>query len=225
MLSVIIPTLNAGDMLKPLLEAFTEMRTTIPCEVIVTDGGSSDHTSFVASQGDAIFVDGQRGRGRQLVAGAEAAAGDWLLFMHADTRLDVNWKAVVTAFMADPANAKRAGYFRFGLDDQSWAARVLERIVAWRSRLLGLPYGDQGLLISRQFYDSLGGYKRYPLMEDVDIVRRIGRQRLVGMNATAMTSASKYRRDGYVLRPMCNLFLLGLYRFGVPTRFLYSMYR
>ncbi len=225
MLSVIIPTLNAGDLLKPLLESFSQARGLLPCEIIVADGGSTDNTYFVASQGDAIFVEAQRGRGRQLSAGAEAAAGDWLLFLHADTHLNANWIAVVTAFIADASNQRRAGYFRLALDDDNRAARVLERIVAWRSRFLGLPYGDQGLLISREMYESLGGFKGVPLMEDVDIVRRIGRAHLVPLAATAITSAAKYRRDGYVLRPICNLLLLGLYRVGIPTRFLYSIYR
>lgn len=224
-LSVVIPTLNAGDVLKPLLNAIARVRASLPCEMIVVDGGSSDNTYFVASQGEAIFVEAQRGRGRQLSAGAEAAAGDWLLFLHADTSLEVNWVSAILDFIADPANQERAGYFRLALDDSSRAARILERIVAWRSRFFGLPYGDQGLLISRELYDKLGGYKRVPLMEDVDIVRRIGPRRLVPLAATAMTSAAKYRRDGYVLRPICNLLLLGLYRFGVPSRFLYSIYR
>lgn len=224
-LSVVIPTLNAGDVLKPLLEALVRVRVTLPCEVIVADGGSVDHTRFIASQGEAIFVEAQRGRGRQLSAGAEAAAGDWLLFLHADTRLDITWVSVVTAFMSDPQNAGRAGYFRLGFDDDRRAARVLERIVAWRGRYFNLPYGDQGLLMSRDLYDELGGYKQLPLMEDVDIVRRLGRGRLVELAATAVTSAAKYRRDGYLFRPMFNLLLLGLYRFGVPSRFLYSIYR
>lgn len=224
-LSVVIPTLNAGDVLKPLLNSIARVRASLPCEMIVVDGGSSDNTYFVASQGEAIFVEAQRGRGRQLSAGAESAAGDWLLFLHADTSLEVNWVSVVLDFIAEPANQERAGYFRLALDDGSRAARILERIVAWRSRFFGLPYGDQGLLISRELYDKLGGYKRVPLMEDVDMVRRIGPRRLVPLAATAMTSAAKYRRDGYVLRPICNLLLLGLYRFGVPSRFLYSIYR
>jgi Glycosyltransferases involved in cell wall biogenesis len=224
-LSIVIPTLNAGEVLKPLLELLARVRVTLPCEVIVADGGSTDHTRFAASQGEAIFVEVQRGRGRQLSAGAEAAAGDWLLFLHADTRLEITWVSAVTAFMSDPKNLGRAGYFRLGLDDDSRAARVLERIVAWRGRYLSLPYGDQGLLISRELYDDLGGYKLLPLMEDVDIVRRLGRARLVELASTAVTSAAKYRRDGYLLRPMFNLLLLGLYRFGVPSRFLYSIYR
>lgn len=225
MLSIVIPALNAAGQLKVLLDWIERARAVIPCEVIVADGGSSDHTALVASQGDAIFLETQRGRGRQLAAGAEAAAGDWLLFLHADTRLECSAIPVVDRFIADPSHKDCAGYFRFALDDEARGARLLEKVVAWRSRYLGLPYGDQGLLISRDFYDGIGGYKRIPLMEDVDIIRRIGRRRLVPLAATALTSAERYRRDGYVVRPLANLLLLGLYRVGVPSRYIYSMYR
>lgn len=225
MLSIIIPTLNAAGQLKVLLDGIARARSAIACEVIVADGGSTDPTCLVASQGGAIFLETVRGRGRQLASGAEAAAGDWLLFLHADTRLDANWVSIVDGFIADPNNDFRAGYLRFALDDQARGARLMERVVGWRSRFLGLPYGDQGLLISRHFYDELGGYKRIPLMEDVDIVRRIGRRRLVALDATALTSAEKYRRDGYIVRPLANLLLLGLYWVGVPPRYIFSMYR
>ena len=225
MLSIVIPTLNAAGQLKVLLDGIARARSAMACEVIVADGGSTDSTSLTASQGGAIFLETMRGRGRQLASGAEAAAGDWLLFLHADTRLDANWVSIVDGFIAGPNNDLRAGYLRFALDDRARGARLLERVVAWRSRFLGLPYGDQGLLISRHFYDELGGYKRIPLMEDVDIVRRIGRRRLVALDATALTSAEKYRRDGYIVRPLANLLLLGLYRVGVPPRYIYPMYR
>ncbi|NJO55458.1 MAG: glycosyltransferase [Rhodospirillales bacterium] len=225
MLSVIIPTLNAGEQLKTLLDGLARARAMLPFEVIVSDGGSIDQTYFVANQGDAIFLEAVRGRGRQLVAGAEAAAGDWLLFLHADTCLDASWVTVVINFMAEQGNNDRAGYFRLALDDERRSARLIEQVVAWRSRFLGLPYGDQGLLVSREMYERLGGYKHVPLMEDVDIVRRIGRRRLVALDSTAITSAAKYRRDGYLIRPLCNLLILGLYRAGVPTRFLYGIYR
>lgn len=103
--------------------------------------------------------------------------------------------------------------------------RVLEATVLWRCRVLALPYGDQGLLISRGFYEELGGYRAVPLMEDVDLVRRIGRRRLRALPARAVTSAEKYRRDGYLIRPLRNLLCLGLYSVGVPPRYIESIYR
>jgi rSAM/selenodomain-associated transferase 2 len=222
-LSIVIPTLNAANVLGPTLEALAAAGQ-LPHEVIVADGGSIDDTPLIAINGGAILLEAQRGRGRQLAAGAAAAAGDWLLFLHADTQPQAGWVKPVQAFMADPENRFRAGYFRFALDDRARAARMIERVVGLRSRLLGLPYGDQGLLIGRIFYEKLGGYKRLPLMEDVDIVHRIGRNRLRPIAATAVTSADKYRRDGYLLRPIRNLVMLGLYTAGVSPRYLNTLY-
>lgn len=224
MLSIIIPTLNAGKVLQPTLRALATA-VNVPHEIIVSDGGSIDETAAIAGDGDAIFLETQRGRGRQLAAGAKAAAGDWMLFLHADTSLQCGWGDAVQVFVDDPANRYRAGYFRFALDDPARAARLLEGLVRLRSRVLRLPYGDQGLLISRSFYEQLGGYKSLPLMEDVDMVRRIGRNRLQPIAATATTSADKYRRDGYLARPLRNLILLTLYSAGVSPRYLSAHYR
>jgi hypothetical protein len=90
--------------------------------------------------------------------------------------------------------------------------------------VLGLPYGDQGLLISAAFYRALGGYAKLPLMEDVDIVRRIGRHRISILRSVALTAAGRYQRDGYVLRPARNLLCLALYFCGVPTAWLARLY-
>ena len=224
MLSIIIPTLNAGGFLRPTLQTLADAAH-LPHEVIVADGGSVDDTAVIATECGAIFLETQRGRGRQLSAGAAAAAGDWFLFLHADTHPQPGWSRAVEAFMESPANRFIAGYFRFALDDRARAARLMEQIVRLRSRLLRLPYGDQGLLIDRDFYELLGGYKRVPLMEDVDIVRRIGRTRMRAIPATAVTSADKYRRDGYLVRPLRNLVMLSLYAAGVSPRYLSTRYR
>ena len=225
MLSIIIPTLNSNLSLGRTLDAIAAAKNEIACEVIVADGGSIDETRFTATKGEAIFLEFQRGRGRQLAGGASAAAGDWLLFLHADTRLGAGWAPAVEAFIADPENRFRAGYFRFALDDEATAARLLEYAVAGRSRLFGLPYGDQGLLIGRGFYERLGGFKRIPLMEDVDMVRRIGRRHLAALDVVALTSAERYRRDGYLRRPLRNLFCLGLYSVGVSPKRIDALYR
>lgn len=224
MLSIIIPTLNAETVLGPTLKTLAAANQ-LPHEVIIADAGSIDDTALIARNGGAIFLETQRGRGRQLAAGAGAASGDWLLFLHADTQPQEGWVNAVQNFIADPANRFRAGYFRFALDDRARAARLIEQVVRLRSRVLGLPYGDQGLLIGRTFYERLGGYRRLPLMEDVEIVRRIGRSRMKPIAATAVTSADKYQRDGYLLRPLRNLFMLGLYTAGVSPRYLSTLYR
>ncbi len=230
-LSIIIPALNAAGSLAATLAALSAEIGTggvpggVPggVEVIVVDGGSGDGTAGIERHAGASIVTAARGRGVQLAAGAEAAAGQWLLFLHADTRLAPGWAQAVHRFMAGP-NRNRAAVFRFALDDDGPAARRMEMLVRWRCRLLALPYGDQGLLIARRLFDAIGGFRPLPLYEDVDIVRRIGRARLTMLEHRAVTSAVRYRRSGYVLRPARNLFCLTLYYLGVPPTVLQRLY-
>ncbi len=223
-LTVIIPTLNAGARLTSTLAAIEEARETLNVEVIVVDCGSTDDTVNRAELGEARVVQSPRGRGIQLSAGAKEAGGRWLLFLHADTTLEPFWSTTVTSFMRGKGNGLKAAYFTFALDDASSAARRIETLANWRARRLGLPYGDQGLLMSRTMYNSLVGYLDLPIMEDVDMVRRIGRRNLVELPATATTSAERYRRDGFWWRPVKNLALLMLYFLGMSPKRLARMY-
>ncbi|MGC8519040.1 MAG: TIGR04283 family arsenosugar biosynthesis glycosyltransferase [Steroidobacteraceae bacterium] len=217
--SVIIPTLNAARQLPTTLAACAGA-----LEIIIVDGGSADETVATATRSGARVVVGPRGRGIQLHQGALQARGQWLLFLHADTVLSDEWRAAVRAFIALASSQERAATFRFSLDDPSQRARHLERAVAWRVRTLGLPYGDQGLLIHRAFYRALGGYRALPLMEDVELVRRIGRRRLSVLSASARTSAERWQRDGWYRRSARNLGCLTLYFLGVSPRLLVKLY-
>jgi rSAM/selenodomain-associated transferase 2 len=220
MLSVVIPTLNAAARL-PVCLASLAPAGGIVGEVVVVDGGSVDGTRAAAEAGGARVVDAARGRGRQLAAGAAATHGNWLLFLHADTWLEPGWADEAGAFMASGA---AAAAFRFALDDPAPQARRVERLVAWRASVLALPYGDQGLLIPRSLHDEVGGFRPLPLMEDVDLVRRLGRRRLRLLRSRAFTSAERYRRDGWMLRPARNLGCLSLYFLGVPPTFIARLY-
>jgi rSAM/selenodomain-associated transferase 2 len=222
-LSVVIPTLNASAELGAALAALEGGRELVR-EVIVADGGSTDATAALAQAYGAQFVVAPRGRGQQLAVGAGLAWGEWLCFLHADTRLEPGWPEAVLRFIADPANRTRAAYFRFRLDDDAPEARRLERLVERRCRILGLPYGDQALVIARKFYRDLGGFPPVPLMEDVALVRRIGKRRLVQIEAAALTSAARYRRDGYRRRSLRNLSCLVCYFLGVPPRLIQRIY-
>lgn len=230
-LVTIIPALNAAAGLPPVLERLSEAeRLGLSGGLVVADGGSSDATREIARRAGARIVTGASGRGAQLAAGADAAARlanpqDWYLFLHADTRLEPGWAGMARAFMTAERNARRAAYFRFALDDASHRARRLERAVAWRCRTFALPYGDQGLLIRRDLYEAFGGFKPWPLFEDVDLVRRLGRRRLAALPVRAVTSAERFRREGYARRSAKNLILLARYYLGDSPHRLAKAYR
>ena len=217
-LTIVVPVLNAAATLKGALNAVAGQ------DVVVVDGGSHDDSVAIATATGGRVVASKPGRGGQLAAGAFAATGNWLLFLHGDTCLATGWQAEVKDFIETPANRERAAVFRFRLDDAGWRARVMARGVALRARLLGLPYGDQGLLIHRALYDALGGYRLLPLMEDVDLVRRIGRARLAFFETEAVTSAARYRRDGYTVRAGRNLVCLMLYLVGARISLIRRVY-
>ncbi len=221
MLSLIIPTLNAAEQLPAALESIQ----TAAGEIIVADGGSTDGTQALTSNLDATVINAPPGRGPQLAAGAKAAAGDWLLFLHADTVLETGWADAAQAFMDGPNTQQKAAVFTFALDDPAPQARRIERWVDWRCRNWALPYGDQGLLISRALYDAIGGFKPISLFEDVDIIRRIGAVRLEVLSPKALTSAARYQRGGYTLRPLRNLTCLSLYFAGIPPHVIGRLYR
>jgi rSAM/selenodomain-associated transferase 2 len=208
-LSVVIPALDAEALLPACLEALGEVG-----EIVLVDGGSRDRTVAIAEAAGARVIFSPRGRGLQLRAGGQAARGEWLLFLHADTLLGPGWREAAAAHIG--GSPGKAACFRFRLDDPARQARWIERGVAARVRLLGLPYGDQGLLISRALYTRLGGYRPLPLFEDVDLVRRVGRSRLSVLAADAVTSSERWRRDGWWRRSARNLLYLTLYRAGVP---------
>ncbi len=228
MISVVIPTLDAEAGLTATLSALIPATVQgLVREVIIVDGGSKDGTAEIADFAGADFFRAERGRGSQLAAGAERARSDWLLFLHADTVLQPGWAQEASGFMERVASGQRppaAAAFSFALDDLGAKPRLLEAVVALRCALLRLPYGDQGLLIPKQLYASLGGFRSLPVMEDVDLVRRLGRRRLVMLRSKAVSSAARYKRDGYLARMARNLACLSLYYLRVPPRAIVRLY-
>jgi rSAM/selenodomain-associated transferase 2 len=163
------------------------------------------------------WIESPRGRAHQMNAGAAAATGDWLVFLHADTRLPPNWRDAIADAARDPRVT--LGCFRFALDSPSICARIVEVGVRLRVRLFGLPYGDQALFVRRRDFAAAGGYADLPIMEDVDLVRRLrSTGRLYRAPYPAVTSARKWQRDGWIRRTTIHLRLITLYFLGVSPQ-------
>jgi rSAM/selenodomain-associated transferase 2 len=230
MISVVIPTLNVEASLAQCLTALVPAVVDgLVREVIVVDGGSSDRTLRIADQAGCDVIHAPvRGRGPQLIEGARAAKHPWLLFLHADTVLSEGWVREVQTFVDRVDAGQRppaAAMFSFALDDMGFKPRVIEYGVALRCTLFRMPYGDQGLLISRQLYQARGGYRPLALMEDVDFVRRLARGERVILRTPALTSAIRYKRDGYAMRALRNLACLALYAVRAPAATIERLYR
>lgn len=221
MLIIIIPTYQAEAALERLLPQLAGHA------VIVSDGGSTDATLKVAAKQGARLACGAKGRGAQLRLGAHLArrAGeeaDWFLFLHADSQMSDGWEDVVESAMKTP----HPRYFRFKADATGLFARVMNRMVALRCWALGLPYGDQGLLISRQLYEGVGGYSEMPLFEDVEMVERLKKtSSLKPLSHPLITDVSRHKRQGLWKRGLSNLRLLWRYKSGADVETLLREYR
>ena len=217
-LSVIIPTLNAGQSLSACLGALMEgLDAGLVAELIVSDGGSGDDTLAQADAWGAHILSGPASRGGQLRRGCAGARAQWFLVLHADTVLRPGWTAAVSAHL----NTEKAGYFQLRFDR---GGRVVAAWANLRARLFGLPYGDQGLLVPRALYAQVGGYRDMALMEDVAMARALKGQ-LVALDAVAVTSAAKYRRQGWMQRGARNLWTLARYFAGTDISKLAHQYR
>jgi len=221
-LSIIIPALDERANLARLLP---ELLAREPdAELIVVDGGSTDDSHAVVARVAGVrWVRSAPGRARQMNAGVAAAHGDVLLFLHADTALPDGAGRAIRAALADPAVV--AGRFDVRLDSR----RPLLRVVAWmmnrRSRLTGISTGDQAIFVRRAVFDALGGYANIPLMEDVELTRRLKRRgRLAALPLRVTTSARKWEREG-AIRTIVLMWSLRLcYALGVAPARLHRWY-
>ncbi|AEI94928.1 TIGR04283 family arsenosugar biosynthesis glycosyltransferase [Roseobacter litoralis] len=219
-ISVIIPTLNAETCLGACLASLMPgVEAGLIRELIVTDGGSTDATVEIAKEWGAEVLEGSASRGAQLARGCRAAQGDWLLVLHADTRLNEAWVGPVAKHLRSPD----AAWFRLAFEDGGGAGRMVAAWANLRSRM-GLPYGDQGLLVPATLYARVGGYPNQPLMEDVAIARAL-KGHLIGLDVIATTSAARYKKQGWLRRGARNLWTLIRYFAGTPPQQLAQSYR
>lgn len=220
-ISVIIPTLDAeNDLGACLTSLMPGLEAGLIRELVVSDGGSTDATVALAKAWGGEVVTGPASRGAQLCRGCAAAKGEWLLILHADTVLSPDWVGAAIAHM----QTGRAGWFRLAFVKGGVAGALVAGWANLRSRLFGLPYGDQGLLLPASLYRGVGGYPKQPLMEDVALARSL-KGRLAAIDAMAMTSPQRYRRQGWMRRGARNLWLLLRYFLGANPVRLAASYR
>ena len=212
-LSVIIPTLNEAENIGAVVEA---VRRAKPHEVIVVDGGSTDSTAELAGRAGAIVLTSSPGRGLQQRLGAERAQGEWLVFLHADTRLPENYPQIVAQILSRPEVA--GGAFRFKLDQSGLAFDWIEKLVDWRCRMFELPYGDQALFVKADVLRRIGGYPALPIMEDYELISRLKKVgRIEVAEAEAVTSARRSLRLGALHAAVSNIGCLAAYKLGISA--------
>ncbi|MGB0735134.1 MAG: TIGR04283 family arsenosugar biosynthesis glycosyltransferase [Paracoccaceae bacterium] len=219
-LSVVIPTLNAEQVLPSTLESLMEgVFAGVIGDLVIVDGGSSDATNTIAKEVGATFLEATPSRGGQIFAGVSACKCDWVLILHADSRLSQGWAELIPA-APDP---ERAYYFQLQFDAVGIAAWWVAKWANLRSKIFALPYGDQGILIHKSLLASVGGYPTASLMEDVILARKLGR-RLTALPITITTSAEKYNAQGWLHRGFRNLALLFQFLLGATPEALYKKY-
>lgn len=216
-LSVVIPTLDAAAELSDTLAALMPgVQAGLIRELVISDGGSADETVRIAEEVGAVVVTGAAGRGGQLRRGVAAAQGAWLLLLHADTQLSPGWVGAVERHMETAPD--RAGYFRLSFRGGGRSGRIVAAWANWRSRVLGLPFGDQGLLLTKAALEAIGGVPDLKLMEDVALARAL-RGKLAMLYADARTSPVRYEAEGWTRRGARNLGLQFRFAMGAdPER-------
>ena len=221
-ISVIIPTLNAAPSLPETTEALLGGLTDgLIAELVISDGGSTDGIDTLARELGARFITGPPGRGGQIARGVAVSTAPWVLILHADTHLSPDWAGAARDHMEH--HPDKAGWFRLKFRAHGLAPAIVATGANLRSRALGLPYGDQGLLVARDTLADVGGMPELPLMEDVALAGRLkGRLRM--LKAEARTSAARYQIDGWVRRSFGNLGTLLRFRMGASPEDLVSRY-
>jgi len=220
-LSLIIPTLNEAGGLGRVLD---RVRGQAGVEIIVADGGSRDGTKEIAAQAGARVLEAPGGRAGQLNAGALAASGRLLLFLHADTLPPQNYADLIREALDDPSTV--AGAFRFQTDGSGALMRLIEQSANLRSTFLHLPYGDQGLFMEKRVFGEMGGFAPIPVMEDYELVLRLRRRGTVRtLRESAVTSARRWQGIGIARTTLINMAMIAGFTLGLPPERLARFYR
>ncbi len=219
--TIIIPTLNEAPRLPATLTRLGDRERQ---EIIVADGGSSDGTLEIAQRFGARVVNSKPGRAIQMNHAAGVAGGGFLIFLHADTQLPDDYLLEVTRILT--TQAVSGGAFRLRIRGEKWGFRLIELVTNLRSRLFSTPYGDQALFVAARTFRETGGFLETPIMEDFELVRRLGRSgRIVISPSAATTSARRWKRLGLVRTTLRNWGIVLAYWCGVSPQKLAAWYR
>ena len=220
-ISIIIPTRNEADSIGRLLP---ELQAVHGVELLVVDGGSTDNTVDIAKSLGAQVLSSPPGRAEQMNTGAEAAHGNILLFLHCDTKLAPGFIEQVEATLNQPEIS--AGAFQLSIDGKGFGLRVIEWLVNFRSKILQMPYGDQGIFVTTDMFFSVGTFPRQPIMEDFELMRRLrerGKIKILPLHAT--TSARRWKKLGIMRTTVINQAIILGYLLGVNPEKLAGWYR
>ena len=221
-ISVIIPTLNEANNLPLLLSDLSIIQK--EGEIIIVDCGSQDKSIDIANiYGARVCKSKEKNRGLQLDIGAKNSKGDWLIFLHADTRLNHDWFRKINSYLE--GNKNSIYYFEFKINHKKIIYRVLEILVNFRSKFFKQPYGDQGLIIHRTTYFKNNGFRKIPLMEDVDFLRRLNKKKdLKQLNSPIFISSRKWERTNIFLQAIKNWHFRRRWLKGESLNSIYSDY-
>ena len=221
-ISIIIPTINEANNLPLLLSDLSIIQR--EGEILIVDSGSDDRTTEIASiHGAKVYKAKESNRGLQLDIGAKKSNGEWLIFLHADTRLNHDWVVKIKSVLKGSKN--HIYFFKFKINHKKVIYRVLEILVNFRSKYFKQPYGDQGLIIHRSIYYQNNGFREIPLMEDVDFFRRLKNKKdLKQLNLPIFTSSRKWEGTNIFVQGLKNWNLRKRWLKGESTKSIYSEY-
>jgi len=223
--SFIIPVYRENQLINAVIDHIRQMPQARDVEIIVVDGERTGDTVREIDRVDVRKIAASKGRGNQMNAGAAQASGDVLIFLHADTRLPP--QALVKIAAAFENEKIVGGAFDLGIDSTRFAFRLIEKMASLRSRLTRVPYGDQAIFLRRAYFQDLGGYPNIPIMEDVELMRRIKHRggRIALLKDTVQTSPRRWEAEGILLCTLRNWFIITLYLLGAKPETLVKFYR